>query len=234
MHPYSMASAGMPGYSPWVLPPNMGQPGPPSPYNYFGHQYSQHGVTHTSASQSPGAVPPAGQYGGAPPPPPPSGQVSNSSPLLPAAPPSGMGAWTEHLTPEGLRYYYNTQTGTSSWEMPAELQLKQQRFHNQAVAPLPPLPHQGGAPPQGAHLDKAMEALSMSTNGTGYIPASSSIGGAGAYLAHCANAMSIGSMPGLGFGSMPSGHDGHGGDASGATPASGDQQWWQEHTVNVQ
>merc|ERR1719460_1311133 len=105
MHPYAMPGGGMPGYPPWAMPPMAGQPGVPGPYGYYGQQYGAQGGSPPS-SQAPGGVPP---------------------PLPPPAPPSSMGAWTEHHTPEGLRYYYNTQTGTSSWEMPPEMQVKQQR-----------------------------------------------------------------------------------------------------------
>jgi len=45
-------------------------------------------------------------------------------PLPPAptpAPAPANHSWTEHQTPDGLKYYYNTATGTSSWECPPEL-----------------------------------------------------------------------------------------------------------------
>lgn len=162
-----------------------------------------------------------------------------------------MGGWTEHLTPEGLRYYYNTQTGTSSWEMPPELQMKQSRHahhqsghqHHQPVPPLPPLPNAGagggGQPNSG--LENAMGALSMGPNGAGngYAPPSSSpIGTGGGYLPHGANGLgNISGMPGLGLAIPPNGgHEGNGAvDPNGAT-AEGGQQWWptQEQAVNVQ
>ena len=42
------------------------------------------------------------------------------TPLIPSQQ-AATHAWSEHLTPEGLRYYYNTATGTSSWDRPHEL-----------------------------------------------------------------------------------------------------------------
>ena len=42
-------------------------------------------------------------------------------PPLPPSQQAATHAWSEHLTPEGLRYYYNTATGTSSWDRPHEL-----------------------------------------------------------------------------------------------------------------
>lgn len=42
-------------------------------------------------------------------------------------PPRGMGdsgpshGWTTHSAPDGHCYYYNSHTGTSQWERPAEL-----------------------------------------------------------------------------------------------------------------
>ena len=243
MHPYAMPGGGMPGYPPWAMPPMAGQPGVPGPYGYYGQQYGAQGGSPPS-SQAPGGVPPPPQYGGAPPPPPPhlGGGNPHAPPLPPPAPPSSMGAWTEHHTPEGLRYYYNTQTGTSSWEMPPEMQVKQQRqshhpgqqAHHQPVPPLPPLPHNAGGQGQGAGLDKAMEALSMGGSG-GYAPQSSNpLGAAGAYLphGHVGNGLgSIGGIPTLGLG-LPQngGHDG-GGEGVGA-----EAQWWAggDQAVNVQ
>ena len=79
-----------------------------------------------------------------PPPPPP-----RTPPLPPTPPPAtslvaplqqaATHAWSEHLTPEGLRYCYNTATGTSSWERPHELSQQGQRGQP-GVPPLPPIP----------------------------------------------------------------------------------------------
>jgi len=38
--------------------------------------------------------------------------------------PQQQSPWTEHLTPEGHTYYYNTMTGASSWERPPDYQGK--------------------------------------------------------------------------------------------------------------
>ena len=86
-----------------------------------------------------------------PPPPPP-----RTPPLPPTPPPAtslvaplqqaATHAWSEHLTPEGLRYYYNTATGTSSWERPHELSQQGQRGQP-GVPPLPPMPQALPPPP---------------------------------------------------------------------------------------
>lgn len=108
------------------MPPSVGQPAVPNPYGYYGQQYgSQQAGSPTTATQSSGGMPPPPHYANAHPPLPPTvaGPGSSLSSPSPSLTPS-MGAWTEHLTPEGLRYYYNPQTGTSSWEMPPELQVR--------------------------------------------------------------------------------------------------------------
>ena len=100
-----------------------------------------------------------------PPPPPP-----RTPPLPPTPPPAtslvaplqqaATHAWSEHLTPEGLRYYYNTATGTSSWERPHELSQQGQRGQP-GVPPLPPMPQAGStqtATPA-AGIEQAMEAM---------------------------------------------------------------------------
>ena len=252
----------MPGYPPWVMPPAVGQPGVPNPYGYYGQQYGQQGggSPQGNASQPGGGGPPPPQYGGAPPPPPPgggglggNGGQMGGPPLPPPAPQAIMGAWSEHLTPEGLRYYYNTQTGTSSWEVPHELQPGLQPkpqhhrqphhggHHGQGVPPLPPLPQGGGgaAAGQGGGLDKAMEALSIGANGGGYQQSGSPLSGGGAYLPHSGNGLgTIGGMTSLGLSGMPpNGGDGNGNGDHAGIGGEQQQQWWpgqEQAVVNVQ
>jgi len=173
---------GMPGgYPPWAMPPMGGQPGVPNPYGYYGGQYSGSPSGPTGAPQ-PTQVPPAqqqyGNMGAVPPPPPPQmsgGGGGNPQPPLPPPAPAAPAshAWTEHATPDGLRYYYNASSGTSSWERPPELTSASR---SQSVPPLPPLPAGGGAAAvattaaagsAGSGLEQSMELLSMGggTNG---------------------------------------------------------------------
>ena len=227
MHPYG-------GYPPWVMPPSVGQPG--NPYGYYGGQYGGGQGGSPAAASQPGGAPP--QY--PPPGPPPIPGGGSGSPPGGPGPLGGGGgspghAWSEHITPEGLRYYYNTQTGTSSWEMPAEMQRggagsPPGAQHQQGgVPPLPPLPQTGqGGPPAGGNLDKAMEALQIGGgggNGGGGINSSSPLGGGGGYAGN--GLASIGGLGGLG---MPDA--GPQGGANGGEQ----QQWWggNEQAVNVQ
>lgn len=161
---------GMPGgYPPWAMPPMGGQPGVPNPYGYYGGQYG--------GSQPAGGQPAAPQAQQQYPPPPPPSQMSGGGgaapqpplpPPAPAAPASH--AWTEHATPDGLRYYYNASTGTSSWERPPELAAGGRSGN---VPPLPPLPAGGGAATAaaggsgGTGLEQSMELLSMGGNNNG-------------------------------------------------------------------
>lgn len=45
--------------------------------------------------------------------------------------------WTEHTSPDGYKYYYNSVTGESRWVKPEELALYEQQQHKPAVQ-LPP------------------------------------------------------------------------------------------------
>jgi len=37
-----------------------------------------------------------------------------------------MSEWSEHTTPDGKKYYFNSKTQVSTWEKPEELQEEQQ------------------------------------------------------------------------------------------------------------
>jgi hypothetical protein len=251
MHPFAMPGGGMPGYSPWLMPPAVGQPA--IPYGFYGQHYgAQQGGPPAPAPQSASCMPPSHQFTNAPPPPLSNVGVSHHAashppPLPPMMPPASFGVWTEHLTPEGLRYYYNTQTGTSSWEMPLEMQMKHQRQLSQQQSQhqqIPPLPQSGGVQAQaqqGVGLDKAMEALSIGINGSAYaVPSSTAMSAAGGYLPLSANDLgSIGSIATLSaIGEIPhnGGPDTVPGDHAGVAPGGGEQQWWgaEQQSVNVQ
>ena len=156
---------GMPGgYPPWPMPPMGGQPGVPNAYAYYGA--SQFGGQPGGAGggvpgqQQGGAGAPQG-YGGMPPQPiSMGGGMGGGQPPLPPSQQAATHAWSEHLTPEGLRYCYNTATGTSSWERPHELSQQGQRGQP-GVPPLPPMPQAGStqtATPA-AGIEQAMEAM---------------------------------------------------------------------------
>ena len=163
---------GMPGgYPPWPMPPMGGQPGVPNPYAYYGAGQFGSSPAGAPAQQPPGGAPHGGGYGAMPPPPPPGSMSPGGAAQPPLPPPAPMPhAWTEHVTPEGLRYYYNNSTGTSSWDRPPEMAA--QRVGN--VPPLPPLPQGGGTAGQSetptsaevAQAMQAMEALQIAGSGT--------------------------------------------------------------------
>jgi hypothetical protein len=155
---------GMPGgYPPWPMPPMGGQPGVPNAYAYYGaSQFGSQpgGGGGVPGQQQVGAGAPQG-YGGMPPPPVSmGGGMGGGQPPLPPSQQAATHAWSEHLTPEGLRYYYNTATGTSSWDRPQELSQQGQRGQP-GVPPLPPMPQAGStqtATPA-AGIEQAMEAM---------------------------------------------------------------------------
>lgn len=247
---------GMPGgYPPWAVPGMPGgQPGVPNPYAYGYGQYGQQpGGGGGGGGQGPGS-PPLPQYGQQqmPPPPPPLGHGGNGGgqpPLPPPAPATQLGhAWTEHTTPEGLKYYYNTSTGTSSWDRPPELGHQMASGMPQAVPPLPPLPNAGNAAsatvtpatssPGGNNagaasgLEDAMGALSCGGNAASYGSAQPVSGPMGSVPTSGSAYNGLG-LPALsGLGSMASGTNGSSGGADalgdvrlsgGATPLAGEQ-----------
>mmetsp|Transcript_31275 Transcript_31275/g.104501 ORF Transcript_31275/g.104501 Transcript_31275/m.104501 type:complete len:442 (-) Transcript_31275:315-1640(-) len=130
--PPSGAPAPPPG---WPLPWNMGGPGGPNAYGPSwpmsnGYNYPPQQPSPPPPQQQP---PPPPQYQQAPPPrkhsPPVAGYGGVSPPTTadmpppppPAAAPVPASNWSEHRTADGLKYFYNTATGTSSWERPPEL-----------------------------------------------------------------------------------------------------------------
>jgi len=162
---------GMPGpFPPWVMPPGVAQPSVPG-YGFYGPQYGapQAGPPSSASQQQINSISQAHQYAHIPTPPP-LGSKSAQPPLPPPPPPSSYAGWTEHITPEGLRYYYNTASGTSSWEPPPEIQVAQVAHQRPQPVPLPPLPTQApgttapavsGSPGAGSNLEHAMEALNI-------------------------------------------------------------------------
>uniref|UniRef100_A0A7S4BEX8 Uncharacterized protein n=2 Tax=Chrysotila carterae TaxID=13221 RepID=A0A7S4BEX8_CHRCT len=181
---------GMGPYPPWVMPPNMSQANN-APYNYYSQyqqqqtqkqlqaQQQQQGVNGQSVlshalSYSSGSSPPLPSNGidnGQPPPLPP-------PPPAPASVPAS--AWTEHHTAEGVKYYYNNITGTSSWECPSE--LRQANGHLSpppAAVALPSSLPPSSAGPAVSALAPAMAALSMSGPMSGPMSATGSMGALG-------------------------------------------------------
>ena len=135
----------------------------------------------------------------------------------PPLPQTASHSWTEHMTPEGLRYYYNTSTGTSSWDRPPELASAGGRV--QAVPPLPPIPAGGqgaaGQPPAASTgggavaggLEQAMEALTMGPGaggGSGSYAAQPTVSAGTGYMGGSGTMGALGGLPSLpGLGSMP-------------------------------
>jgi len=120
------SQGGMGGYPPWVMaqmaqqgagynfPPQQQQQGLPPQYQQQAmHQQRKPPQQHQQHHQQMG-------YGMVP-----VGQPGADAPLQPptsaGATPLGATAWSEHHTPDGLKYFYNTATGTSSWDVPPEL-----------------------------------------------------------------------------------------------------------------
>ena len=215
----------MPGaYPPWPMPPMGGQPGVPNPYAYYGGPFGSQPGGGPGGQTTVGAGN-AQAYGTMPPPPPGAvgAGVAGQPPLPPPAPTAPQAhVWTEHLTPEGLRYYYNNATGTSSWDRPPEM-ASAPRVGN--VPPLPPLPATGSsaATPSVSSAGveqamqgtmQAMDALSIggggSNGGTAYSPATSAPTSGAYAMGGTKNGLSLGGGLGL---SMPAANGAGGIDA---------------------
>ncbi|XAR56976.1 hypothetical protein NMG60_11024965 [Bertholletia excelsa] len=54
-------------------------------------------------------------------------------PAVPQAVPPVKCNWTEHTSPDGYKYYYNSSTGQSTWEKPEELMQFEQQQQKQAI-----------------------------------------------------------------------------------------------------
>ncbi|PIN19208.1 hypothetical protein CDL12_08101 [Handroanthus impetiginosus] len=78
-------------------------------------------LSHTAASTP--SVQPAGDLA-----------TTTASPAVPAVAPAIAPVncnWTEHMSPDGYKYYYNSLTGESKWEKPEELTLFEQQQQQQ-------------------------------------------------------------------------------------------------------
>ncbi|KAL6548187.1 hypothetical protein OROGR_008608 [Orobanche gracilis] len=87
-------------------------------------------------------------------------------------PPIATVNWTEHMSPDGYKYYYNSLTGESKWEKPEELTLYEQQQqkpsnqHPQAQAPQMQVQFQG----QYAHLQNQPKQLQQATHTSYQVP----------------------------------------------------------------
>ncbi|KAL1527249.1 hypothetical protein AB1Y20_015925 [Prymnesium parvum] len=115
--PWALSSMAPWMISPGVMPPGMTPPSGAGPFAQFpfGAQQGQNQFLAQQQQQL---------SGGTPPPPPPNDNPAPTGgvpPPLPPQPAPASQTWSEHQTPEGLKYYYNSSTGTSSWDCPPEL-----------------------------------------------------------------------------------------------------------------
>ena len=173
---WGLGGMGMTPYAPWMGIPGVAQPAGGTP-NYYPPQQQHHLQEQPPPQQQQQPPPPAAaaaaaaaaaqqqqQQQGASMVPAVDMATATATPPLPSSSPASSN-WSEHHTPEGLKYYYNNSTGTSSWECPPEL-----RPASAAAQAAPQQPAQQPTPSQAstsvapaASLAPAMAALSMSS-----------------------------------------------------------------------
>ncbi|KAL3812258.1 hypothetical protein ACJIZ3_013526 [Penstemon smallii] len=59
--------------------------------------------------------------------------TTSASPATPAVTPTMATVWSEHTSPDGYKYYYNSSTGESKWEKPEELKAYEQQQQQQKM-----------------------------------------------------------------------------------------------------
>lgn len=85
----------------------------PGGYAPATHQHAWPNAGHVGSNIFGGTMSPEGMWMGG------NAQQSKMA-LLPGA--MTTHGWTEHIAPEGYRYYYNSQTGISQWEKPLNME----------------------------------------------------------------------------------------------------------------
>ena len=168
--PWGLGGMGMTPYAPWMGIPGVAQPASGAP-NYHppppaaaaaAAAAAQHLQEQQQAQQPFQACAPQqhpqssqSQQGNAGP----QVEITTAAPPLSSSSPASS-SWSEHHTPEGLKYYYNNSTGTSSWERPPELRPAAAAAQ---AAPQQTPQSQASASATPAALAPAMAALSMSS-----------------------------------------------------------------------